>query len=84
VTSDSQVVRIVDEAAIPSPTAEAVARSLMLYYESKRSEALARVAFLEAQLGYGADGRPTTAQIREWFRTRRRACPHCGENITIG
>jgi hypothetical protein len=66
---------------LPPQSLEAIAQSLQEFYEGERDEALARVASIERQLGYGADGRPTTAQIREWWRKCKGVCPHCGERI---
>jgi hypothetical protein len=69
-----------------SSTADGVARALVEWKESEREEALHHVASLERQLGYGIPGKPTTAQIRAWYRKYAyscKTCPHCGKYIAV-
>ena len=61
-----------------SVPAEAMAKALEDFYEDERRSVFDHLANLERVLGYGTKDKPTTAQVREWWRTRGKDCPVCG------
>lgn len=50
---------------------DAVLCSLREYYLGRRDALLRELASIERELGYGGSERPTTAQIRNWWRRQQ-------------
>lgn len=51
--------------------------------EEQRDALLKNVAALERSLGYGSRGKPTSKQLRDFYRKTGGYCPHCGKELCI-
>lgn len=75
VTLTSLVVRAARDTATPEAQ---IAEALAAFYEDERRTLLDQVNNIERNvLGYGDAERPTTAQIRDWWRRSGRDCTCC-------
>ena len=67
----------------PTPTGDVqvILESLATYYDGRRDGLLRELAAVEKEMGLGTKEKPTTAQIRDWWRKRARKCPRCGVEL---
>jgi len=58
-------------------TAETIARLSL----ARRNALLIELAAIEAEHDYGSAEKPSTKQLREWWREHRGVCPECGKRV---
>lgn len=64
-----------------TPTLDGINAIVTAMADNRRESILRELSGLERTLGYGNDGKPTTSQLRKWWRENCGKCPHCGKVI---